>query len=174
MWEEVCAWLNEEFGRSRSVQMCYLKARANDAFAYKHVATVLEDPETAAAHVDGLAPESSRSQSASQTQSPNRSRSASTSTSSIFRLPEHPNAHIAFGNDIESDVDSSPVAGEASKANCLRPLDVIEVIDLDTEPDDGELQSDEQPTPAHAAPLQKQQWAPLGPSKPLLQHPQVL
>ena len=151
VWEEVRARLNEEFGRRRSVAVCYRQVRASDKRADALVAERTADPVAAAeapvAHVDAHEP------------------SQSASASSIFSLPTHPDAHTAFGGDGGLDTDSDDDDGDLAEE--VRLVDAF-----DENSDGGELLSDGLPTQVHAAHLPKQQWAPLGPFKPLL-HPQV-
>lgn len=147
MWKEVRSRLNEEFGRRRSVHMCYLKAKANDALAFEHVAAAVAAAEAAAAHVEEN--ESSQSQSASQSRSP----SASTRASSIFSPPAHPNTHKAFGveGDGDGDGNGDPTVEKAPLENCSLLPDVIEIFDMD----DYKPLSDGRLTQEHTAFLQK-------------------
>ena len=136
IWQEVCARLNEEFGRRRSVQVCYLQARARDkradVLAADRTPNAVADAEAdaLAAHVD--AHEAGRGASAS----------------SLFSLPAFGNAH-AFGGggslDANYDGDGGDdgadfVAVEAEEEGLEnKPSpgpDLYEVLDVDPDCDD--------------------------------------
>ena len=141
MWQEVCARLNEEFGRRRSVAQCYVQLRAKDkrAAALATGRAAKAEAEAPVAQVDAL--ESSRSASAT----------------SLFSLPVHSDALTAFGGNgsLDTDRDDGDNFDPAPEA--------VGRVDSDG----GGLLSYGLPTQVVAERLQKQQWAPLD-SKPAL------
>ena len=138
LWEEVCDRLNQEFGRRRSVQACYLRSRTRgeraDALDVDRAADAVEGPgaeaESQVAHVDAHV----------------SGRSASAWTNFI-----HSDALTAFGGDGGLDIISNDDA--------VSPAENLGAVDTLYENLERELLSDGLPT--QVARLQKQQWEPL-------------